>query len=124
VQRVYENYKLCSELNPKVICLVLEQYEKGAFTRRYHEHVPSYRLSEDSRINLLRALVIRFSEFDAETIVRCHLNTRGKRPPADQGHLRFFVSYPERGVLRAYCGTDTKAWSDQVIQPSEFRRQA
>jgi hypothetical protein len=121
---MYENYKLCDELKPREICVVVEQYEQGKFIRQYHEHVPAFRLSNDARINLLRALVLRFSGFSAETIVRCHLNTRGKQPPADEGHLRSAVSRPERGVLRSYCGTDTIAWSDQVIQPSDFRRHA
>ena len=124
MQSLYENHKLCAELKPKEICLVLEQYTQGKFIRQYHEHVPAYRLSNDSRTNLLCALVIRFSGLDAETIVRCHLNTRGKKPPTDVGHLRCAVSRPERGVLRCYCGTDTIAWSDQVIRASEFRQNA
>jgi hypothetical protein len=118
----YENYKLCDELKPREICLVVERYDQGKFTRKFHEHVPRFRLSSDARANLLRALVIRVSSLGAETIVRCHLNARGKTPPADEGNLRFVVTYPERGVLRTYCGTNTKAWFDQVIQPSEFRR--
>jgi hypothetical protein len=101
----------------------VERYEKGEFKRQFHQHVPKSRLSNERRINLLRALVSRFSDMGAEAIVRCHLNTRGKTPPADDHSLRFVVSYPEQGVLRSYCGINTKAWSDEVVLPSEFRRQ-
>jgi len=119
---MFENYKLCDELKPREICLVVEQYEKGEFTRKFHKHVPRSRLSTDARINLLRALVMRVSDMGAETIVQCHLNKRGKTPHADDHSLRFVVARPEPGVLRSYCGINTKAWSDEVIQPSRFRR--
>ena len=122
MQNLYENYKLCPELKPKEICVVVEQCSKGKFIRQYHEHVPAHRLSGDSLANLLFAMVIRFSEFNAETITRCYLNTRGKKPPANEGHLRCAVSRPEPGVSRRYCGTDTIAWSDRVIRASEFRK--
>jgi hypothetical protein len=85
------------------------------------EHVPAHRLSNDARTDLLFAMVIRFSGFSAETIVRCYLNKRGRTPPADEGHLRCAVSYPEPGVMRCYCGTDTIAWSDQVNRKEVFR---
>lgn len=118
---MYENYKLCDKLKPREICLVVAQYERGIFKRKFHDHVPRSRLSNDERINLLRALVVKFSGISAETIVRCHLNAKGKTPPADRG-LRIVVAYPERGVMRSYCGTNTKSWSDEVIQSDKFRR--
>ena len=118
---MYETYKLCDRLKPSEICLVVEQYIKGIFIRKFHEHVPKSRLSHDARINLLRALVIHFSGIGAETIVRCYLNKRGRAPEADN-RLRIVTSYPEPGVLRAYCGSNTAAWSDQVIAPSKFHR--
>ena len=58
MQSRYENYKLCAELKPKEICLVLEQCEEGKFVRQYHEHIPVHRLSNDARSNLLFAMVI------------------------------------------------------------------
>jgi hypothetical protein len=121
-QNLYDNYKLCPDLKPKQICLLLEQYTQGKSIRQYHEHVPAHHLSKDSLSNLLQAMVIRSSGLDAETIVRCYLNKRGKKPRADEGHLRCTVSRPEPGVLRCYCGTDTVAWSDQVILASVFRQ--
>ncbi len=117
---MYENHKLCADLTPSEFCLVVEQYKEGLFIRKFHEHVPKHRLSKDARINLLRALVIHFSGLGAETILGCYLNERGKTPPANK--FRIVTSYPEPGVLRTYCGSDTSAWSDQVIVKETFRR--
>ena len=118
---MYENFMLCDELRPSEACLVVRQYDRGAFNTRYHAHVPNVRLSQDRRINLLRALVLHFSGLGPDTIVRCYLNDRGRDPEADR-RLRIIVSYPEPGVLRSYCGTDTQAWLDQVISTENFRQ--
>src|SRR6266851_7957971 len=117
---MYENYKLCETLKPSDVCIVVEQYDKGNFTQQFHEHVPKLRLSDDARRNLMRALVMCFSEMGGESIVRCHLNSRGKIPAADN-RLNMVTSYPEPGVFRTYCGTNTKSWIDQVITPDQFR---
>jgi hypothetical protein len=120
---MYDNFNLCPQLRPTDVCLVLEQYKEGKFERRFHTHVPKSRLSEDAKINLLKALVVRFdgeSGMGAEHIVNCYINKKGKIPRA-AGDLRFETRYPEPGVIRCYCGTNTKAWSDQVIAKSKFR---
>lgn len=44
----------------------------------------------------------------------------GKSPPAAPDR-RIVTSYPEPGVIRFYCGSNTKAWSDQVIAKPKFR---
>ena len=116
---MYTNHELCDRLTYSETCLVVEQYQEGVFIRKFHEHVPKHRLSKDGRIHLLRALVIHFSGVGAETILRCYLNERGKTPVANR--LRVVTSYPEPGVLRTYCGSDTSAWSDQVIVKEKFR---
>jgi len=116
---MYENYKLCALLKPGETCLVVEQYRVGEMVRKFHEHVPKYRLNNDARANLLRALVLHFSGASAETIMRSSLNNRGHEPLAVS--FRWHTSYPEPGVLRTYCGTDTTAWSDHVIAPDKFR---
>jgi hypothetical protein len=72
---------------------------------------------------LLRALVIRFPALSAETIVRSHLNKRGRIPSADNGDFLGHVAHPEPGVIRYYCGGNVVAWSDQVIVPSQFRQE-
>ena len=123
VDQMYENYRLCDKLKPREICFVVEQYDQGKFHRQFHQHVRESRLSDDSRSNLLRALVIKFSAISAEMVVRCHLNEKGKHP-ADKTSLSVFVTHPERGVRRSCCGTNTKAWSDEVDQPNEFRQDA
>jgi hypothetical protein len=58
---MYENYKLCDELKPREICLVVEQYREGQIGRKYHQHVAKHRLSETSLWYLLQAQVARFS---------------------------------------------------------------
>jgi hypothetical protein len=115
-------HKLCPDLKPKEICLVMEQYSEGKFNRLYHEHVPAHRLSDERRGYLLMSLVCRCAQMHPETIVRSYLNKRGSKPSADSS-LKMDVIYPERGVLRTYCGGNVKAWSDQVVNPSLFRRQ-
>ena len=117
----YEKYKLCPTLKPRDVCIVLEQYEDGFFIRRFHEHVPASRISTAKRLGMHRELVIAGSGMGFESIVHTNLNGRGSSPPAEQGTLRVHISYPEPGVLRTYCGGNTKAWSDEVIRPGEFR---
>jgi hypothetical protein len=117
---MYENHKLCDELKPKEICIVVEQYHEGVISRKYHQHVAQHRLSETSLQYLLQALVMKFENNEPLTIVRSFLNERGKNPSA---HKFFWqVTRPEPGVMRKYCGGNTCAWADQVVQPSSFRR--
>lgn len=118
---MYERHKLCDTLTPDVVCIVVEQYQEGPFVRLFHKHVKRRRLSEGARRNLLRALVMKFSNMSAELTVLCHLNSTGKDPAADKTSLGFHISHAEPGVLRSYCGINTKAWSDQVTTPREFR---
>jgi hypothetical protein len=116
---MYENHKLCPDLKPKEVCLVVEQYHEGTIGRKYHLHVPKYRLSEDALAYLLKTLVLKFANNEPLTIVRSFLNSRGRHPSAHS--FNFHVTYPEPGVLRKYCGGDTCAWADQVVMPSSFR---
>ena len=81
-REMYENHKLCEKLKPKEICFVVEQYKEGVFERKFHEHVPKHRLSESALQDLLQALVLKFENNEPWTIVRSHLNERGKEPPA------------------------------------------
>lgn len=117
---MYEGYKLCADLRASDICIVVEMYGAGKFTREFHYHIPKHRISNEARLALLRSLVVKFGAFSPEHLAHCHLNDRGKEPPAARG-LMIVTSYPEPGVLRTYCGTDTKAWSDQVISSRSFR---
>ncbi|MGA7787000.1 MAG: hypothetical protein WCA56_02415 [Xanthobacteraceae bacterium] len=121
---MYENYKLCPDLEPRECCLVLEQYHEGNFTRKYHRHFPRHRVSQSAMIEMIKAFVVRFdgwSGFGPDLIVDSYLNSRG-RNPGDLGAFQIRVTYPEPGVIRRYCGTDTKAWIDEVISPNKFRQ--
>jgi hypothetical protein len=80
-------------------------------------------LPDPSRLDLLRALVARFSARtgpSAEQIVRSYLNANGEAilPPND---LTIVTSHPEPGVVRCYCGSATVAWSDHVFARKQFR---
>ena len=84
---------------------------------RFHKHVPHDRLADPARLDLLRALVARFSVrtgSNAEQIVRSYLNANGEHvlPP---NQLAIVTSHPEPGVVRCYCGSATVAWSDHVF---------
>jgi hypothetical protein len=116
---MYENHKLCPDLKPKEICLVVEQYHEGKIERKFHMHVPKHRLSEDALTYLLNALVLKFENNEPLTIVRSFLNSRGKNPSAH--NFNFHTTYSEPGVLRKYFGGDTSAWADQVVLASSFR---
>jgi hypothetical protein len=116
-------FKLCPDLRPADVCLVVEQYREGGFERRFHKHVPRERLSDDARLDLLRALVARFlarTGPNAEQIIGSYLNTNIERPVAPNG-LTVVTSHPEPGVVRCYCGSATVAWSDHVFARRQFR---
>jgi hypothetical protein len=116
-------FKLCPDLQPSEVCLVVEQYRDGGYERRFHKHVPRERLVDAVRFDLLRALVARFSARigpSAEQIVGSYLSANEDRiPPAND--LTITTSHPEPGVLRCYCGSATVAWSDHVFARKQFR---
>ena len=122
VSGIFENFKLCPELKHKEVCIVLERYQAGEFTRLVHEHIPYRRISNDSRLNLLRALILgakRSADDELSSIIGYFLNDRGHRP--ERRLLPVRQVYPEPGVSRTYCGSNLVAWSDQVISPEQFR---
>jgi hypothetical protein len=116
---MYENHKLCDTLKPKEVCLLVEQYQAGYFERKFHEHVPKHRLSEEALQHLQKSLVLKFENREAQTIVRSHLNDRGEGAAILQTTVA--RHYPEPGVLRKYCGSNTVAWADIVVSAGKFR---
>ena len=117
----YDGYRLCPELRPSELCIVVEQYRGGLFERRFHQHIPGARLSTEAKIDLLRSLVALWSGLSAEQIVRAYLNTRSTRLDGS-GALRIMTGYPEPGAMRYSCGATTTAWIDVVINPAQFRK--
>ena len=117
---MYDDFKLCDTLKPSEICIVVEQYRQGPFVRLYHQHIPKSRTSHDDRIQLLRTLVMHFEGYGPDKIVRSFLNNRRGDPPRNRG-LDITFRHSEPGANRYYCGTDTKAWFDIVIDPKQFR---
>jgi hypothetical protein len=105
-------------------CIRLRKYNHGQgdpYSELFHEHFPGHRISEDASIEMMKALVLRYEEVEASYILRCHLNKRGHEPESCADSLRITVEYPERGVIRKYCGTNIQAWLDTVIVPEKFR---
>lgn len=121
---MYDGFSLSDSLEKGKVEVVVEQYERGAFVRLYSALVPAHRLSKEAKNNLLKSLICRFNGktgLGFEHIVQSYLNSRGKTPPSHDP-FQFHVAYPEPGVLRTYCGTDTLAWIDEVVSPTTFRQ--
>ena len=118
---MYSGFQLCETLKPKERCIRLRAYNEGRFDDMYHEHIPVHRLGDVACIEMMKALVVRFSGVSAEYMVRNYLNTRRGRPlRADE--FRFHIEYPEPGVIRRYCGTNVQTWTDRVIIRAKFRQ--
>ena len=117
---MYSAVQLCNDLKPKQRCFRLQKYNEGAFDEIFHEHIPRHRISAANARELMKALVLRYEEAHAEHILRSYLNSRGQSPAASNP-FQIVVEYPEPGVIRTYCGTNVKAWMDEVIVPGDFR---
>jgi hypothetical protein len=121
----HSNFGLCDTLAPKTKCVRVFKYNSGQgemFSEVSHEHFPDHRISEDAAIQMLKALVVRYTEWEAPYIVRCFLNDRGSNPASCRNQLKIVCEYPEPGVMRKYCGTNVVAWFDTVITPESFRQ--
>lgn len=121
---IYSGFKLCPELKAKDKCFRVQRYKEGAFEETFHEHVPGHRISLDSALEALRGLVDHCAGWPPTYILRSRLNKRGGEPPQYPG-FRSHVEYPEPGVIRRYFSSGpATAWSDEVIAPTNFRRDA
>jgi len=120
---VFSGVQLCEKLRPKQKCFRLQRYTEGRFDLLFHEHIPAHRMSTDSAVEAMRALVVQHEDLAASDTLRCFINRRGSDPEALR-LLAVVVDYPERGVIRRYCGArDVNAWVDEVITPSSFRKE-
>lgn len=118
---MYERYKICPELSGKEKCFRVQRYEDGNIIEVFHEHIPSHRISLDSEIEALRALVGQFAGWNGLFNLRSRLNNRRGGPSRYPGFM-FHASYPEEGVLRRYSSSgNVTAWSDSVISLGSFR---
>jgi hypothetical protein len=123
-KEIYSGFKLCPNLKIKDKCFRVQRYKEGAFEETFHEHVPSHRLSLESELEVLRALVDQCAGWPPTFILRSRLNRRRGGPSQYPG-FRSHVEYPEAGVIRRYFSSGhATAWSDQVIAPASFRRDA
>ncbi len=119
---MYENFKLCSDLHCKEKCFRVQQYRERKVTELFHEHVPAHRLSQDAEIDVLRCLVGQFASWNGQYILYSRLNQR-RGGPSQYPKFISHVTYPEPGIIRRYFSSgDTTVWSDQVINPGQFRQ--
>jgi len=119
----YTRYRLCPNLNPGEKCFCVQRYNEGKVDEVFHEHVPSHRISLDSEIEALRALVSHCAGWPDTFILHSHLNNRRGGPSRYPGFTSH-VEYPEEGVIRRYFSSGgATAWSDTVIAPGSFRQQ-
>ena len=122
--QAYSGVQICPTLLPKLRCIRISRYNAGhgePFTELFHEHVPEHRASEDSTVEMLRALVVAHARMEASEILRCYLDRRGHKPEASN-LLRISVDHPEPGVIRKGCGGDVLGWIDTVCSPARFRK--
>ena len=118
---MFEQYKICPDLNSKEKCFRVQRSEGRDVTEVFHEHVPSHRITSDSEIDVLRALIGHFAGWNAQFILYSRLNNR---PGCPSRYPKFMshVAYPEEGALRRYLSSgNVTAWSDSVISPGSFR---
>jgi hypothetical protein len=119
---MYSNEHLCPTLTTKEACFRVQRYKDGKLEEVFHEHVPSHRLSLDTTIEVLRALVGHYAVWPATFLLQSRLNNRRGGPsryPVFIGHF----NRPEKGVIRRYLSANrVTAWSDSVVMPGTFRR--
>jgi hypothetical protein len=90
------------------------------FSDIFHGHIPKHRINDDDLLHMMKALILRAEEAPSEKILHSYLNLR-RGAPARITQFVVHVEYPEPGVIRKYCGTNTVAWVDTVINPKKFR---
>jgi hypothetical protein len=118
---MYERFLLCPDLKPGEKCFRAQRYEDGEVGEEFHEHVPAHRISLDSEMETLRALVSQFEGWNGLFNLHSRLNNRRGGPEKYPG-FNCHVTYPEEGTIRRYVSsTDVTAWSDYVIRPEVFR---
>jgi hypothetical protein len=121
---MYHRHKLCQTLKPKELCFKGYSYREGKVSEKLHEHVPEPRISQESALEALRALVGHFAGWPGIFILHARLNNRSGAPERYPSFV-MDTSYPEEGVVRfsVSSGNDW-AWFDRVINAHDFRKVA
>jgi hypothetical protein len=123
-KEMYTGFEICPDLKLKEKCFRVQLYDhnKVKYEEVFHEHIPMRRISLDSELEALRALVDHFAGWPATFILHSRLNNR----PGGPSRYPVFVcnvEYPEKGVIRRYVRSgDALAWSDFVISQGDFRQ--
>ncbi len=121
-EEIYSRDDLCLTLGGTEKCIRVKTYDQGKVEQVFHEHIPAYRLSQDSEFEALRSLVAKYSKWSGIFILHSLLNNRRGGPSKFPG-MTHHTSYPEEGVLRHTISTGQAwAWSDTVIVKDKFRK--
>ncbi len=121
---MYEQFKLCPNLEAGEKCFRVLEYRRGEISEVFHEHVPANRISLDSAMEALRALVSQFGGWSGRFTLHSRLNNRRGRPekyPEFTSH----VTYPEAGAIRRYVDfSNISSWVDEVVNSETFRAES
>lgn len=122
-EQIYSRHQLCADLKPGDKCFRVQLYNEGTFELSFHEHVPSHRISQESGLEVLRALAGHYAGWAGTSILRSRLNNRPGNPSI-YPVLSYDISYPEEGVIRySVSSGSVSAWYDAVLIPARFRQQ-
>lgn len=117
---MYTRHLPCPTLKPGEVCFRSRKYFDGEVTDKFHEHVPDYRISNDSVWEVLRALVGHAADWPERWILSSRLNSRAKVPER-WPPLTQVTEYPEEGVIRQIVSEGNSwAWADKVKLKEQF----
>gem|GEM_PF-2517850 len=121
-EELYSRHQLCDDLHSGEKCFRVQRYNEGRFDLAFHEHVPSHRISQESGLEVLRALAGHYAGWAGTSILRSRLNNR-PGPLSRYPVLVHQVTYPEEGAIRYSVSSGAVyAWFDAVLTPSRFRQ--
>ncbi len=113
---------ICQTLAIKEKCFRLrKRNNSGGFDELFHQHIPAYRISNESALSFLKSLVLLHSSLDDLSVLKTYLNGRGTSPK--KINLSESTTHsPEPGVIR-HCRNNHQinAWYDEVNHKEKFR---
>jgi len=109
------NFHVCEGLKHSERCFYVRKYSEGKFKELCHEHVPKSRMSGDTALSALKALMVKHSGWVDSYALQAFMNKKGKNPPA-AGELNVRVEYPGEGVCRKMCAnSNLEGWVDEFV---------
>lgn len=113
---MYSNFMVCEERRPGERCFYIRKYYEGEYIELCHEHVSKSRMSSDTALSALHALMVKHSGWCDSFALQAFMNSRGKEPSRVEV-LRVHVEYPKRGILRRLCtNSNIEGWVDEDVK--------